>query len=235
MEDLAGGVGEVMVEMGEKAGDGFRGVEASETVIAEQGIATGDGEMGGHLCFQETGQYRVDSDVAGAEFAGQGSGETEESGLGGGVGGLAGGGVAGGVAGDEDDMAGATVALATGGGLGAAEGTVKVHGELAVPGGLVGVGKQVVLGQPGLGHEEVRGFRRGEKFPDGIGVGDVEEVTAGGGDEVADGLEGGDEGAGEIALATGDEDAVHAGASVDGVRGRASETRGAGRLSGWGG
>jgi len=74
-EDLAGGVGELVVEVVDEGGDDFRGVEVGHDVFCEDVVAALGGDGAGHGCFHEAGEDGVDADAVRAVGVGEVAGE----------------------------------------------------------------------------------------------------------------------------------------------------------------
>ena len=199
----------MLVEMDEKSGDGVRGIQATEGVLLADDFLAGVADGLGHAGFEETGEDDIHADACGADFAGERLREANQPCFRGGVGGLADRRMDGGVAGNEDEVAGAAADHRLEGRLGAAEGTVQVDFELAIPVGFADAGEQLVVAEPGIGDEQLEGLQCFKKSADGVGLGDIEIGTARSVDGEATVTQRRSDPVSQIAVTAGDEHVFH--------------------------
>ena len=198
IEGVAGDVGGFFGgEEGNGMGDVEVGSDAAKGDVLSHGALLVFSQNCGHGGFDVARSYRVDSDGAAGEFAGEGFCEADESGFGGGVVRLAG--LAGFAddGGDVDDAAPAVFDHLGHDGLSHEEGSGEIGREDVVPVFALHAHGEDVAGDSGVVDEDVDGTEVGEggfgAVADGLFAGDVEGegvcASSGGVDGVGDFVE----------------------------------------------
>ncbi len=169
------------MEMVEKSGSGSRGIESTEVMGSEDfRFAAGRNRLR-HAGFQKAGQDRVHPDALVAMTAGERTGQTEQSGLGGGIGRLALRGMDRRVTGNEDDVTGSLFDHSGQGSFGAIGSSLIIHRKHLVPRAFGGTQQEAVPGDSRGADEKVHGSEF-EIPPDRFWIRDIQLSVTGCGD-----------------------------------------------------